>query len=311
MRAEQAARAAVRQGMVAVWAKKMQCGVCKEPLSSAAALAGGGGGGGGGGEQHSSSSAAAAAVGAAAGSSQGLLCKIAYSYECGHIFHYRCCEPDADRANDQDCPVCRRPTSVTCQLIAGRVTGTTEHIPLTKESIAVGRELPEEAKDANIVSIKVRGQDGTEVFFKIKRKSALKKLMEVYVQRQGGTPEAFKFIFDGNRIVETATPDDLEMEDDDVIDAILEQRGSDRRIKEAIEPAGVSASGIPQYTWRYRGGLGLGLDTSRRYFGTMAQDLLACGRGDAVVTTAAGWLAVLYGRIDVPFGEVLGLAGCG
>jgi hypothetical protein len=114
-------------------------------------------------------------------------------------------------------------------------------------------------------------QDGTEVFFKIKRKSPLKKLMDVYAQRQGGTPSAYRFIFDGNRIVETQTPDDvcsppllsspplppvpplppppirwsvvspfnapspphvspavgvqLDMENDDVIDAMLEQVG--------------------------------------------------------------------------------------
>ena len=47
--------------------------------------------------------------------------------------------------------------------------------------------------------------------------------MEDYAQRQGGTPDAYRFIFDGNRIGETATPNDLEMEDDDVIDAMLEQ----------------------------------------------------------------------------------------
>ena len=52
-------------------------------------------------------------------------------------------------------------------------------------------------------------QDGTEVFFKIKLTSALKKIMDVYAQRQGGTPDAYQFIFDGNRIVETATPDDV------------------------------------------------------------------------------------------------------
>ena len=52
-------------------------------------------------------------------------------------------------------------------------------------------------------------QDGTEVFFKIKRKSPLKKLMDVYAQRQGGTTNAYRFIFDGNRIVETQTPDDV------------------------------------------------------------------------------------------------------
>ena len=47
------------------------------------------------------------------------------------------------------------------------------------------------------------------VSFKIKRKSPLKKLMDVYAQRQGGTPSAYRFIFDGNRIVETQTPDDV------------------------------------------------------------------------------------------------------
>ena len=47
------------------------------------------------------------------------------------------------------------------------------------------------------------------MFFKIKRKSPLKKLMDVYAQRQGGTPSAYRFIFDGNRIVETQTPDDV------------------------------------------------------------------------------------------------------
>ena len=34
-------------------------------------------------------------------------------------------------------------------------------------------------------------------------------MMDVYAQRQGGAPDAYRFIFDGNRIVETATPDDV------------------------------------------------------------------------------------------------------
>ena len=52
-------------------------------------------------------------------------------------------------------------------------------------------------------------QDGTEVFFKIKRKSTLQKLVGVYAQRQGRTPHEYRFFFDGNCIVETATPDDV------------------------------------------------------------------------------------------------------
>jgi small ubiquitin-related modifier len=82
-------------------------------------------------------------------------------------------------------------------------------------------------KDPNIVTAKVRGHDGTEVLFKLNRKSPLKKLMDVYAQQHGGTPgAAFTFIFEGNRVVETATPDDLEMENGDVIDAMLEHSGS-------------------------------------------------------------------------------------
>ena len=34
-------------------------------------------------------------------------------------------------------------------------------------------------------------------------------MMDVYAQRQGGAPDAYRFIFDGNRIVETARPDDV------------------------------------------------------------------------------------------------------
>ena len=33
--------------------------------------------------------------------------------------------------------------------------------------------------------------------------------MDVCAQRQGGTPDDYRFVFDGNRIVDTATPDDV------------------------------------------------------------------------------------------------------
>ena len=83
-----------------------------------------------------------------------------------------------------------------------------------------------------IVSLNVRGQDGPEVCFNIRCDSPLKKLMDVYwnradaeAEREGFRLPAFRFIFDGNRIVESRRPNDLEMEDDDVIDAMLEQVG--------------------------------------------------------------------------------------
>eukprot|EP01046_Picozoa_sp_COSAG06_P033158 COSAG06_NODE_3365_length_5449_cov_2.510280_6_plen_167_part_00 len=71
------------------------------------------------------------------------------------------------------------------------------------------------------MSISVRGQDGTQLYFKIKRRSPLKMPLDVYSQRQGGTPSAYRFFFDGVRIFETQTPASLEMESDDVIEAVL------------------------------------------------------------------------------------------
>jgi|EP01047_Picozoa_sp_COSAG01_P010274 hypothetical protein len=43
---------------------------------------------------------------------------------------------------------------------------------------------------------------------------------------------------------------------------MLEQVGSDRRLKHRIEPAGVSPTGLPQYTWNYKDGYGF--DTTCR-----------------------------------------------
>ena len=47
------------------------------------------------------------------------------------------------------------------------------------------------------------------VYFKVKRKSTLKKLMDVYAERQGGASGPYRFVFDGERIGETMTPDDV------------------------------------------------------------------------------------------------------
>ena len=90
-------------------------------------------------------------------------------------------------------------------------------------------ELVRGPKDpAARVGIKVRGQDGAIVHFKVLRTSALKKVADAYAQRQGGAPGAYRFVFEGNDIFKhnaAVTPDDLEMEDGEMIDAMLEQTG--------------------------------------------------------------------------------------
>ncbi|KAI5002912.1 hypothetical protein ZWY2020_027562 [Hordeum vulgare] len=75
------------------------------------------------------------------------------------------------------------------------------------------------------INLKVKGQDGNEVFFRIKRSTQLKKLMNAYCDRQSVDMSAIAFLFDGRRLRTEQTPDELEMEDGDEIDAMLHQTG--------------------------------------------------------------------------------------
>ena len=68
-------------------------------------------------------------------------------------------------------------------------------------------------------------QDGTEIFFKCKPHTQMKKLMEAYAARQGVQLRALRFLFDGERIQEGQTPQDLGLEDQDSIDVVMEQVG--------------------------------------------------------------------------------------
>ena len=67
---------------------------------------------------------------------------------------------------------------------------------------------------------------------------------------------------------------------------------SDIRLKENINKTGVSKSGIPMYTFSYKG-------KKEVWSGTMAQDLISMGRKDAVVTMDNGYYAVKYDMLDV------------
>jgi len=53
----------------------------------------------------------------------------------------------------------------------------------------------------------------------------MKKMMDAYCRRHGLTPGSVRFTFDGNRINPDKTPNTYDMEDLDVIDAIVEQVG--------------------------------------------------------------------------------------
>lgn len=72
--------------------------------------------------------------------------------------------------------------------------------------------------------LNIKVSDGSsEIFFKIKRNTQLKRLMEAFAKRQGKSMDSIRFLCDGERINGDQTPDDLDLEDGDVIEAHQQQ----------------------------------------------------------------------------------------
>jgi hypothetical protein len=67
-------------------------------------------------------------------------------------------------------------------------------------------EKPDAAGQSDHLNIKVT-DNNNEVFFKIKRTTALKKLMDAFCERQGKAPTSVRFLFDGSRVQPTDSPE--------------------------------------------------------------------------------------------------------
>uniref|UniRef100_A0A2I2Z460 Small ubiquitin like modifier 1 n=1 Tax=Gorilla gorilla gorilla TaxID=9595 RepID=A0A2I2Z460_GORGO len=61
-------------------------------------------------------------------------------------------------------------------------------------------------KEGEYIKLKVIGQDSSEIHFKVKMTTHLKKLKESYCQRQGVPMNSLRFLFEGQRIADNHTP---------------------------------------------------------------------------------------------------------
>ena len=84
--------------------------------------------------------------------------------------------------------------------------------------------------EENHINLKVVGADNSEVHFKIKKTTQLKKLKQAYAERQGVPLNSLRFLFDGQRIGDEMSPKQLEMEEGDVIEVYHEQTGGTNRL---------------------------------------------------------------------------------
>jgi small ubiquitin-related modifier len=83
----------------------------------------------------------------------------------------------------------------------------------------------EEGEGDGTLSIRVRDQHGGEVVFKVKRTTKMKRVLQAFCDRKGWNPTEVRFTFDGLRVNDDMSPEDLGMESNDSIDAFLEQMG--------------------------------------------------------------------------------------
>ncbi|KAI9665231.1 MAG: hypothetical protein M1829_005769 [Trizodia sp. TS-e1964] len=83
---------------------------------------------------------------------------------------------------------------------------------------------PEEPQAPEHLNIKVT-DNNNEVFFKIKRTTNLKKLMDAFCERQGRAPTTVRFLFEGNRVSPNDSPESLDMLDGDTLEVHNEQIG--------------------------------------------------------------------------------------
>lgn len=77
---------------------------------------------------------------------------------------------------------------------------------MSDENGSPAGEKPEAQAVSEHLNIKVT-DNNNEVFFKIKRTTALKKLMDAFCERQGKAPNSVRFLFDGSRVQPTDSPE--------------------------------------------------------------------------------------------------------
>lgn len=85
--------------------------------------------------------------------------------------------------------------------------------------------VAEQPKENDRISLRIVGQDGGEVYFKVRSNTPFHKIAKAYCDRKGVSAQSIRFLFDGQRINDDDNAEKLGLQDDDVIDALLQQVG--------------------------------------------------------------------------------------
>ena len=77
--------------------------------------------------------------------------------------------------------------------------------------------------DASTVNLTITDPNGEEVYFKVKKTAKMRRLFQAYCKRLGVDHETMRFFYQGERINEESTPEELTLKDGSKIDAYVRQ----------------------------------------------------------------------------------------
>jgi small ubiquitin-related modifier len=82
---------------------------------------------------------------------------------------------------------------------------------------------PGEGDSKEHVNLTVKDPQGEEVYFKVRRSTKMRKLFTAFCKKSNTDVASMRFFYQGERIQEDQTPDDLGLHDGDKIDAFFRQ----------------------------------------------------------------------------------------
>ena len=152
--------------------------------------------------------------------------------EIVQLSHASITDASAD-ALAEGCPNLKMLDLFQTRITAAGLLALAKHARQPRLSIRTSCEMPAAIlkKYPNVemfglfINLKVVTRDGDEMHFKCKYTDPLRRLMYAWCNRQGVSTLSVRFLFDGSRINETQTVEQLDMEDGDVIDVMVEEQG--------------------------------------------------------------------------------------
>ena len=88
-----------------------------------------------------------------------------------------------------------------------------------------GDVKPDVSADKQSITVKLKKQDGNEVFFKVKKSTKFSKIFSTFAQREGVPVNTFKFTYDGEKLNPDSSPEAEGMEEGEQVDVEVRMGG--------------------------------------------------------------------------------------